>query len=217
MDRSRGINNPNLYDAMYMIEMLTGALLRNTKNLKITVLSYADTINQRSKLKRLSVNPTSGTSITEQICIDKLKEYEVELIKTLRNKPNDTVAGRTMELLESDIEKGVMNTVITFAGTVSNYKLPTNNPVTRIGKAIKSIKVKVGEKNVRFISAGFFAENGKDGNEIQYKKEVKALADNKDYQTNINKSPVTLMTELTNSLYDNGVLCKEQSKLVTNI
>ncbi len=76
------------------------------------------------------------------------------------NKPKDTVAVRTMELLESDIEKKVMNTVITFAGTVSNYKLLTNHPVTRIGKAIKSMTDKVGEKYVRFFSAGFYAENG---------------------------------------------------------
>ncbi len=214
MDRSSGIGNPQLYDAMYMIEMLTGALLRNTENLTITVVSYAASLHQTSELEKLSVNPTSGTSITEKMCIDKLKKYEAKLIKTLKNKPKDTVAGRTMELLERDIKKGVQNTVITFAGTVSNYELPTNNPVTRIGEAIQSMKEKVGENNVRFFSAGFFAENGDKRDSDQYKAEVLALANNTISQNNMNKDPIKLMKKLTNSLHQNGVLCKEQSKLV---
>ncbi len=220
MDRSSGIGNPQLYDAMYMIEILMGALLRNTKNLTITVVSYATSLHQTSELEKLSVNPTSGTSITEKMCIDKLKEYEAELIKTLQNKPKDTVAGRTMELLERDIKKGVMNTVITFAGTVSNYELPNNNPVTRIGKAIKNMTDKVGEKYVRFFSAGFNAENGDNSDKAQYEDEVLALANNKINHNNIapinigSKEPdvIILMKSLIDSLYQNGVLCKEQCK-----
>ncbi len=64
------------------------------------------------------------------------------------------------------------NTVITFAGTVSNYELPNNNPVTRIGKAIKNMTDKVGEKYVRFFSAGFNAENGDNSDKAQYEDEV---------------------------------------------
>ncbi len=219
MDRSSGIGNPQLYEAMYMIEILMGALLRNTKNLTITVVSYATSLQQTSDLEKLSVNPTSGT-ITEKMCIDILKEYEAKLVKTLHNKPKDTVAGRTMELLERDIKKGVMNTVITFAGTVSNFDVLTNNPVTRIGKAIKTMTDKVGEKYVRFFSAGFYAENGGASEKAQYENEVLALANNTISHNNI--APINIVTEkrdvtilmknLTDSLYQNGVLCKEQCK-----
>ncbi len=220
MDRSSGIGNPQLYDAMYMIEILLGALLRNSRNLTITIVSYATTLYQRSNLEKLSVNLTSGTTITEETCIDALKDYESKLIKTFKNKPRDTVSGRTLELLVSDIEKGTLNTVITFAGTVSNYELPDNNPVTRIGEAILSMKEKVGENNVRFFSAGFYAENGDDRDKAQYEAEVLALADNTTSHNNIapinivskEPDPITLMSHLTDSLYNNGVLCKEQSK-----
>ena len=80
---------------------------------------------------------------------------------------------------------------------------------------------KVGEKYVRFFSAGFNAENGDNSDKAQYEDEVLTLANNTISQNNIiapindythKPEAILLMKSLIDSLYRNRVLCKVQCK-----
>ena len=88
-----------------------------------------------------------------------------------------------------------------------------------IENAIKDIiKVKVGSSNVRFFGAGFEAENlyeGKGTRSKQYYSEVKALGDGKSTQNvvdSIHTNAAGLLKDVTDMLYNNGILCVHQSK-----
>lgn len=207
MDRSAGLGNAELYDEMLMIEILTGALLRETKNLTVSVVSYADNIGQTSPLRNMAPTTISGT-VTEAQCNRILEQYERNIQGTFLNKPQDTVSGRTMELLVPFIKKGTKNIVITFPGTLSN-----NDPVSRIRGAITQMKNKVGASNVDFFVAGFYAENGR---KEQYLREVIALADGREDKKVVTAGRLELLRSLSDILFNNGVLCGAQSTYIDN-
>ena len=147
MDRSVGIGQTELWGAMYVIEILTSALLKGTKDLVIDVVSYA-TSHEGTSLINLTPKLFTGKEVTPLFCTNTLKKYE----RNIRNvkefpRPVHTYSGRTLQLLKDVVQKGTKTTVITFAGTLSND--PPQNLI-EIENAIKDIiKVKVGSSNVQ--------------------------------------------------------------------
>ena len=215
MDRSVGIGQTELWGAMYAIEILASALLKGTRKLVINVESYA-TSHEGTSLINLTPKLYTGKEITPQFCTNTLKKYERN-IRNVRDfpRPQHTYSGRTLQLLKDVVQKGTKTTVITFAGTLSND--PPQNLI-EIENAIKDIKVKVGSSNVRFFGAGFEAENLYEGGGIrskQYYGEVKALGDGKSTQNvvdSIHTNAAGLVKDVTDMLYNNGILCAHQSK-----
>ena len=216
MDRSSGIGQTELWGTMYMIEILTSALLRGTRKLVVSVISYAISL-QDSQLMDLTPRLFTGKKeVDENFCTKTLKRYE----RNMKNvkifpRPLSTHSGWTMHLLNDFIQKDTKTTVITFAGTISN-----GNSLNLIANGIREIKTKVGSSNVQFFAAGFEAENLYKGDVRRmkdYYAEVKALGSNNSSQSvvvNIETNAAGFMRAVTDMLYNSGVLCKHQSKLV---
>ena len=217
MERTTGIGNYDLYESVYMIEVLTGALMRGTNNLAVTVLSYADETS--NILRTLSPEAVSG-HVGESDCTTMLYNYETKIVDAFQfgQKPDHTYAGETMERLKSFLRKGVPTTVITFSGTTSD------NParaLQKINAGIKAIQNSRAVNNkVKFFSVGYFSEtvNGDAHRIDEYESEVRALGENKQQQVAIDSSDpkqtdtIKLFKKLISNLYNEGVLCNEQSE-----
>ena len=216
MDRSTGIGQTELWGAMYAIEILTGALYRGSRNLIVSVVSYATTLEE-TELLDLTPRLYTNREVTFRRCINTLKRYERNIASSSNRRPGNTYSGKTIELLKDFIKNGTKTTVITFAGTLSNDPQQNLNSITR---GIKAIKDKVGASNVKFFAAGFEAENfqvGEPGRKENYYKEVNTLADgNSDQEvvSNVENKPAALLKNITDKLYNNGVFCQPQSKPV---
>ena len=212
-----GVGNPDLSRSVYMIEVLTGALLRGTKNLAVTVLSYAD--GTSNTLRTLSPEAVTG-HVGESECNKILFKYETEMVNSFKlgQKPENTYAGETMEQLKSFLRNGVPTTVITFSGTTSD------NPemeLQKINAGIKAIQnSRAVNDKVKFFSVGYFSEtvNGDTHRINEYESEVRALGENNKQRVAIDssdpdqKDPIKLFKKLISNLYNEGVLCNEQSE-----
>ena len=216
MDRSTGIGQTELWAAMYAIEIFTGALLRGTRNLTVDVVAYAKSLEE-TQLRKLTPDLYTGKLVTPSFCNRTLKRYERNIRDTTKYpKPKNTYSGRTIQLLKDMVVPDTKTTVITFSGTLSNK--PSQN-LKSISQGIEDIKAKVGSGNVQFFGAGFEAENyeGDQTRKDNYIREVTALGDNKSTQSavvNIDYKAASFLKAVTEMLFNSGVLCKDQSKLV---
>ena len=214
MDRSLAIGQTDLWGAMYAIEILTGAFYKGSSNLRVSVVSYATSLQDISLLD-LTPRLCIGREMTFQSCINTLRRYESNIVNT-RSFPRTrcTYSGKTFELLKDFIRKDTNTTIITFAGTLSTEPWQNLNNIT---EGIKQIK-EVGADNVQFFAVGFATEHFEFNEERKnlYFAEVKALADENLAQEVVAsvKNPAVLLRCVTNMLYDSKVLCQSQSKLV---
>ena len=218
MDRSVGIGQIELWGVMYAIEILTGALYKGSRNLTVSVVSYATSLQDISLLDLTPRRYNIGREITFRLCINTLKRYERNIVSSYFPRPLNTYSGKTIELLKDFIRKDTKTTIITFAGTLSNEPWQNLNNIT---EGIKQIK-EVGADNVQFFAAGFEAEEyGYLGGFYEERKklyfaEVKALADEnlaQEVVASVTSKPAVLLRCMTNMLYDSKVLCQSQSKL----
>ena len=150
--------------------------MRGTKNLAVTVLSYAD---EKSTTLRMLSPIVVSVHVGESECTTILYEYETKLVDAFQfgQKTDHTYAGKTMEQLKSFLRKGVHTTVITFCGTTSD------NPARALQKINAGIKVIQNSRGVndrvKSFSVGYFLEtvNGDTDRINEYESEVRALGE----------------------------------------
>ena len=218
-DRSQGNSNFPLWRSGLILELLSAALLKDTQNLGLSILSYA---SSRSQTVLTNLIPSISVPFSRAKCLTICESIEDSVYSGII--PTDTYSDVTMELVDKFVTKGRRTTIITIAGTVSNgnYQDSTSPDYTpgNIAAAIEKVEMKVGNPSlVKFFSAGYIGNQvGTNVNtRANYKTELKSLADEVDQRVFVNSNQTMLFTDLLGRLRLEGVLCSLQSKSVIHI
>ena len=202
-----------------MLELLSAALLKDTQDLGLSVLSYA---SSRSQTDLTNLIPDLQMPFTKAQCSDVCESIEDSIYGG--RLPTDTYSDETMELVDKFVTKGRQTTIITIAGTVSNgnYQDPSSPDYTpgNIADAITKIKTKVGNPSlVKFFSAGYIGDQVGTNTDTRanYRTELKSLADENSGRVVVNSDQIVLFNDLLQMLRFEGVLCSLQRKSVIHI
>ena len=114
--------------------------------------------------------------------------------------------GTRSKHLKQFLVKGVKNTVITFSGTVSKVGSANDKVIWRILSGIKGITNMFDSSEMQFFSAGYYGR-GDQNRQTNFENEVNNLV-----YYSIEMVQWKLLRNLSENLYNHGVLCQDHSK-----
>ena len=200
-----------------MLELITAALLKDTKDLSVSVIPY---VSSRDQKILQNLIPAKENPFSKSECLKVVESIENSIYG--RRLPTDTYSDVTLNLFDSLVRRNRQTTIVTLAGTVSNgdfqdssspYYTPGN-----IATSISKITSTVGRSSlVKYFAAGFYGTGIRNNptKMINYETEITLLAAGNLDRAIMDSNQVRLFRKLLQRLRNEGVFCDIQSKYTT--